>query len=150
MVDRVLLLEKRGNRLDPRAVVEDAKDPSSPLHGWSGWTWDVGRAAEEHWLNQARVLIRTIHFVTERDARPLRVPKYIRDHDRTPTTPGYVQTMRVAKDEDRARRALEGEMRRAIGYITRVRTLAAFFGLQAEVQEIEDRLRAVEELIAAQ
>jgi hypothetical protein len=147
MADRLLLLEKRGGRLDPSAVVEDAKDPTSPLHSWAGWTWDVEAAAEERWLDQSRQLIRLVRFVSEDGERTLRVPTYIRDHDRAPKEEGYIRTMRVAKDEDRARRAIEREMNRAIGYVVRVRTLASYFGLEDELREIEDRLFCVRGLI---
>lgn len=48
-------LAKRG-RLDPKAIVQAARDEASPLH--SRFTWEDGAAAEKWRLHEARNLIR--------------------------------------------------------------------------------------------
>lgn len=45
-------------RLTPEAVVADARSPNSPLHSF--FEWDDSAAAQEHRLQQARGLIRTV------------------------------------------------------------------------------------------
>lgn len=47
--------------LTNEAVVEAAKDPTSPLHGH--FTWDLKKAAQKQWLTEARRLIQSIRYV---------------------------------------------------------------------------------------
>lgn len=61
-------LEKDG-RLDPADVVEAARDPASPLHGY--FEWDDTEAARQHRLGQARQLIRRIKIETVVHSVPL-------------------------------------------------------------------------------
>lgn len=50
-----------GGELQPLAVVEAAKSRKNPLH--QHFLWDVKAAAEAHWLDQARTLIRSVRIV---------------------------------------------------------------------------------------
>ena len=54
--------------LHPRAVVEDARPPESPLH--PHFEWNDAKAAEAHRLDQARALIRSIRVVDDDRSRP--------------------------------------------------------------------------------
>ena len=54
-----------GGRLTPAAVVDDAKDPASPLHDCFQWG-DV-KAAHAHRLDQARSLITSIRIGQKTD-----------------------------------------------------------------------------------
>ena len=61
----VSLAEERGGQLSPRAVLDAARDESSPLHRF--FEWDEGKAAEGFRLVQASALIREVRLevVTE-------------------------------------------------------------------------------------
>jgi len=50
----------RGGELMPTAVVEAARDPAHPLHGF--FEWDDSRAAEAYRLDQARAIIRLVRI----------------------------------------------------------------------------------------
>lgn len=56
---------RNNGQLTPRAVLEDAKSRSSPLH--KAFEWRDGRAAEEFRLWQARHLVNSIVVVIEND-----------------------------------------------------------------------------------
>lgn len=53
-----LLRKQQKGELEPINVVDDARNPSSPLHSF--FEWDDSAAAEAHRLHQARGLIRSV------------------------------------------------------------------------------------------
>lgn len=55
-LERIRLSE--GGKLATHTVWREAKKKSSPLH--NAFTWDVDKAAEERWADQARSLIRAV------------------------------------------------------------------------------------------
>lgn len=60
-----------GDGLTPRAVVDDARSPKSPLHPC--FEWDDAKAAEEYRVEQARAVIQRITVVIEeRPTEPVR------------------------------------------------------------------------------
>lgn len=52
------IARKNGNQLHARSVVDEARDPTSPLH--RHFEWDDSKAAEGYRVQQARALIRTV------------------------------------------------------------------------------------------
>jgi len=55
--------QKGGGRLIPKAVVDDARPATSPLH--PAFEWDDSVAGEEYRIHQARQIIRAVHVVVE-------------------------------------------------------------------------------------
>lgn len=53
-----VICQKHDGTLTRSSVLEDARDPKSPLHKF--FTWDDSEAAEAHRLNQAGSLIRRV------------------------------------------------------------------------------------------
>jgi hypothetical protein len=83
-------------RLDPKDVVDEARDPQSPLH--KSFTWNNDDAAEQWRLQQARQLIRSIRIervVTEEEA-----PRLVRAYVHDPEADGYLATEDVARMPD--------------------------------------------------
>lgn len=71
-----LLRERMKGELTPRDVVDDARNPNSPLHSF--FEWDDSAAAEEHRLGQARGLIRAVVAVYTRKNQPaIRTRAYV-------------------------------------------------------------------------
>lgn len=62
-VELLRIREERGE-LTAQAVLEDAREPDSPLH--VAFVWDDGLAAERYRMNQARNLIRSIKIAYRR------------------------------------------------------------------------------------
>lgn len=83
-------------KLTPRIVLEEARDPESPLHG--RFEWDDTVAAEKYRLEQAHELI-TMVRVVYRDAKDK--PQSVRAFHAVPSTAGgfeYVSADEVARD----------------------------------------------------
>lgn len=59
--------------LTTEMVVEAAKDPNSPMHGY--FTWNVQEAAEKQWKVEARRLIHSVRYVivSQDTNEPIRV-----------------------------------------------------------------------------
>lgn len=71
-----LLRQEYKGELTPKDVVDDARNPNSPLH--SHFEWDDGEAAEAYRLSQARNLIRSVVAIYTSPDRPAqRVRAYV-------------------------------------------------------------------------
>jgi hypothetical protein len=66
---------ERNGRIDPIDLIEAAKSQDHPCH--EDFTWDVNKAALERWRDQARELIRRIHFEVHVDQVTERVVTYV-------------------------------------------------------------------------
>ena len=64
---RLTQLHAKHGGLTANVVLEDAKNPKSPLHAAIKF-WDVNEAAQEQWLTECRHLIRSVYF----DVRPVK------------------------------------------------------------------------------
>lgn len=51
---------ERNGKVDPVDLINAAKDPKHPCH--DEFTWDIEKAAEERWRDQARSIIRKCKF----------------------------------------------------------------------------------------
>ena len=91
---RLVKLGGRSGTLDAGSVVEDAKDPTSPLHG--EFEWDVVKAAHAHWLEQARYVMRAIEIIYEEKGRAFQHRLFI-SLDEAPES--YVAARRVLTDK---------------------------------------------------
>lgn len=66
-------LNRKEGHLTAEIVLDDAADPTSPLH--DQFTWDDGEAAQQYRLDQARHLVRSIVIIRkdeEEAKRPIR------------------------------------------------------------------------------
>lgn len=130
-----------GGRLTPAAVVEDAKDPASPLHDC--FQWDDEKAAHAHRLDQARSLITGIRIVQKTDRTAVRAVFYVRDPSAADDEQGYVSTTTLRSDADSARAAIVAEFSRVADMLRRAREIAK--ALECE-DDVETLLRSVVDL----
>ena len=89
--------------LSAEAVVDDARDPTSPLHPC--FDWDDTTAAEAHRRAQARAIIRSVRVVNPGEFRPQRTPVYVSVGSATAGS-RYVTTARAMSDDDLRRRVM--------------------------------------------
>lgn len=127
-----------GGRITPRALVDAARDPDSPLHSF--FEWDDSEAAEKYREMQARTLLRSCTRREVIHKRRVEIPMYVRDPDCDTTEQGYVETAKIRTDEDAARDLLVAEFKRATALIARARALSAFFELEAEFLDVEESM----------
>jgi hypothetical protein len=102
------IYESRG-RLDPKDVVEVARNPKSVLHDTFNWNND--EAAEQWRLQQARQLIRSVKIERVENTEGPRSVRFVRQYVHDPENDGYLATEDVAKLPDVRERVLD-EMRR--------------------------------------
>lgn len=71
--ERIDSLKRDYGYISPEIIVEDAKNPNSPLHNY--FIWDTDKAAYQHWLTQARYILRSIviKIVRSEESIPVRV-----------------------------------------------------------------------------
>lgn len=136
-----------GGRLTPAAVVEDAKDPASPLHDC--FQWDDEKAAHAHRLDQARSLITSIRIVQKTDRTAVRAVFYVRDPSASDDEQGYVSTTTLRSYADSARAAIVAEFSRVADMLRRAREIAKALecedeveGLVRSVVDLRDRVQA--------
>lgn len=127
-----------GGRLTPEAVVERARNRSSALHPL--FDWDVKRAAQKHWLDCARELIRSVRINVTTETTVVRSVAYVRDPRVPADEQGYRSVVSIRSDRDLAREVLLDEFGRAAAALKRAHEVAAALNLDSEVREIRERV----------
>jgi hypothetical protein len=131
--EHLRFLERNG-KLTAHDVVTDAKRPESPLH--KHFEWDTQKAAEHHWLAQARALIRTVKVnIIVNDIR-IRAPHYVRDPQEHGRTQGYTNVAVLQEDPAAAQQALIAECERASSILKRARLIAMAIGLGEQIDSV--------------
>lgn len=123
--------------LRPRAIVDVARNPRSPLHSY--FTWDDGEAAEKYREIQASRLIRFEYTTTagsSREQRTIRFRTYWPTKTEETRSGGYRPTVEIMTDESR-RAALLLE---ALGALNALRTK---YGHLQELARVFDELERV-------
>lgn len=132
---------RNSGRIRPDDVVADARDPSSPLH--ERFEWDVEKAAQAHWLDTARELIRAVRVTITTDTTIVSSVAYVRDPTMESDEQGYVSVASLRDDQDLAREAIVYEFARAAGALRRAREVAAALNMQKEVESLISRVERV-------
>jgi hypothetical protein len=132
------LAEKHDGLLTPEMVVADAKNPKSPLH--EHFVWDTKKAAAQHWLDTARMLIRSVRVVVVTEHSVLSSVAYVRDSSLPGDQQGYRSLASIKSDRDRARETVMAEFLRAEGVMRRAREIAEVLDLSEDVDEIIEKI----------
>lgn len=145
-VHRLLEIQKRDGVMTPRAVVEDAKDPTSPLH--SEFDWDLERSAQAYWEVRARSLIQSVRVVQSQEVESVRSiryegPVFVRDPDLPSGQQGYLPVDLIRLDPDKAHRVLVAEFKRIASLIERARELAEVLGRKDDMRELVSSFQIV-------
>ncbi len=142
--DRARLHElEHDGKLTPRAVFDEARREDSVLH--TLYNWDMAAAAESHWLDVSREIIRKVKMVVTTETIQLKAPAYIRDPDALHSEQGYISVVALRQRPEAAREALVAEFTRAAGNLRRALGVAAVLGLQADVEEMLTRVMGLRE-----
>jgi hypothetical protein len=127
-------------------VIEDAKNPVSPLH--SEFEWDIDKAAMEAWRETARRLIRSVTVVVNTESKAFnavgyRAPEFVRNPTLSNRDQGYARIHDLRSEKDRARSVLMYEIDRINGALTRARAICAELALESEFNIVEDAVKAL-------
>jgi hypothetical protein len=131
--------------LTPDAVVNDARDTSSPLHGY--FTWDDTEAAKQFRLDQARTLIRNIKVEVITTTNRVAAPFYVRDPQRSSDEQGYRAIAEIKDERSASADALQYEFNRAIAVLERAVSIAEELGMSTRVAELIQRIRLMQSTI---
>lgn len=140
-------IAKERGYLEPKAVVEAAKDPSSPLHEY--FEWDQKAGHEEYLLIQARTLIRSVKIEVTIHEHVLSAPKYVKD-PRQKNNPGYAPVLVVKKDEDAAREVFLMELKRAQAMLKRAQKVGVALGRENELDSPIERVQILIDAVEAE
>lgn len=138
---RLKKLTKRGS-LTTETVLDDAKNPTSPLH--NQFEWDNAVAGQRYRVEQARKLIRSIRLVVTDDKRQLTTIAYVRDPDKDQDEPGYIAVGTLRSNKEKARRALINELKRAEACLQRAYDVADSLGLSSDVERLLAQIRNIQ------
>jgi hypothetical protein len=144
--DRIRELYKDHGRITPDIVIEDARNPDSPLH--DQFEWNVEAAAMEAWRDTARRLIRSVRIVIQTESKTFKTSGY-RPHEfvRDPSAPsnhqGYARAADLRSDHERAVAALMYEIDRINGALARARSICEELGLDQEFHIVDDAVKAM-------
>lgn len=128
--------DKRG-RIAPRTVWQAAKaDKKHPLH--NDFDWDVKRAAEAHWDDQASRIIREVKLTIIQEDVKIATPYFVSD----PSSKGsaYIPTTMAARREELSEAILLDEVRRIEAAVIRARALADKFELTPHFNRMLDEI----------
>lgn len=139
--DYIRTLADSAGHLDPKQVVADAKNPASPLH--DEFEWDQGTAAEAHWMETARRLIRFVKLEVIIDRQTIVAPFYVCDPLRAPKSRRYLELSRAARQREIAQQVLIAELDRIAAAIRRAQEIAAVLGLTQELADLLNDVTAL-------
>lgn len=132
--DHLIRMHQQHGTLTPELVVEDAKRQDSPLHEL--FEWDQQKAAQAHWHEVARQLIRNVRVVITNDERVLRAPYFVRDPSLPSHQQGYTTVEKLRSEPDMAREAVAEECSRAAAAFRRAQEVAMAVGVASDVQRL--------------
>jgi hypothetical protein len=142
-VAHLVTLEHQG-RTTAEDVLADAKRPDSPLHDL--YDWNVAAAAEAHWLERTRAIIRLVRVVVHTEHQTIKLPRYIRDPSLPSNEQGYASVDALRLESGLAHRALVTEMERVASSLRRARHIAVGLGLEDDVDELLARVSGLREV----
>lgn len=132
------IAEKHSGLLTPDAVVAAASRRDSVLHAL--FEWDGKKAAHQYRLDQARSLIRSVRVNITTHKTVISTVAYVRDPDLKADEQGYVATVSLIGQQERARSMLVDEFSRAASAMRRARELAAAFEMVGEVDAVTNTI----------
>jgi hypothetical protein len=121
-------------------VLKAAKDPANILHG--EYNWDKDAAAEAHWLQRTRELIRicapTVEYIKVENTAPIvRDVVYVHDPRVGPRVQAYVSTTDLAREGEAALGAVLLELRAVSSAVSRLARVAHALGIDCPTEELE-------------
>ena len=127
--------------LNPRTVVEAARDEESPLHNY--FEWDDGAAAEAFRLVQAEGLIRRAKITVVREARAERGVSLsvTREYQSRPSmrSIGYESVETIMSDEGRRDEMLEQARKELSAFRRRYESLAELAEVFGAIEQVIGR-----------
>lgn len=130
-----LLRKQQHGELTPKDVLDDARNPNSPLHSF--FEWDDGEAAEQYRLQQARGLIRSVVAIyTREDAPAVKMKAYV--HVPEPGAQHYREASHALSQTKTREMVLRRALDELIQWKRRYKDLQEFAQLIPVIDQIRD------------
>jgi hypothetical protein len=139
--DFIRSLADPNGHISPSNVIAAARDPASPIHG--DFEWNVGAAAEQYWLDQARTLIRFVKVEVQIERRTVVAPYYVPDPERPANSSRYIELTVAGLNAEMARSIVIAELDRLALGIRRAQKIAAVLGLSEMLDALFDNVRTI-------
>ena len=130
-------IEAKEGIITPSSVVETAKVAKSPLHKF--FTWDVKKAAQKCWEQEARQLIACV-YVREADSetsQPVRAFVNVKaDTDNDETAQGYVSQGAMLKNPGLQQQVITYARNQLILWRSKFGNYEQFYGVTRAIDEV--------------
>lgn len=136
------IADNNGGVLDPKAVVDAARDRKHPLH--DRFEWNNDRASDKYRISQARTLIRSVKLIVHTSTTRVKSVFYMRDPEAAAGQRGYSSLPRIREADETRRAAVVAEFERAAGALTRARNQALALGMTVEARIANEALRLLQ------
>jgi len=137
-------LETR-SRLEPNALIEEARDEDHPHH--HKFEWDDSVAGHRYRLEQARQIIRSYTSTAIVSSRTLATPRYVRDVSKPPDECGYISQDVLKSEPEQARAFVRYELTRLAGNLYRAVGICEYhddpLGVLKDLKRLHSKLSAV-------
>lgn len=133
--ERIRELYELNGRVTPDMVIEDAKNPESPLN--DQFNWNVEEVAMSAWRHTARKLINSVKVVVEVEEIVFKGKgrrEFIADPGKDEDKQGYITRADLSTDRELALKAMRAEVERVEASLRRARNVAADLGLLDELE----------------
>lgn len=127
--------------LTPSRVVQEARNPVSPLHRY--FQWDTKKASYAYWLAQARELIRSVEITVVVEDRPVAVSYFVRDPRLEMATQGYIGLDDLKASPDWAKSHMEQELSAVLDRLKRAEGYATILGVRKDVEAVTRSVMAL-------
>lgn len=138
------IADAAGGRITPDMVIQDAKDPDSPLH--ECFEWDIGKAAMAHWRERARTIIRSVRINYTVEKQTITAIAYVRDPDQSKEQ-GYRSVMGIRTERQCAAAAMMNEVERMRAIVRRCEELAGVLAVTPKLKRIAVEIEAIAEAV---
>jgi hypothetical protein len=140
--DRVAALhqiaEAHGGILQPKAVVDAARNPNSPLH--DAFEWNDSAAAEAYRLYQARQLIRVVVRYEQVGTKTVPCRVFVSlSNDRKDDDGGYRLVTNVLSDAEQRRQLLADAREEMVRFRDKYRALSELAEVFAAIDRVDTR-----------
>ena len=132
--DFIVALADEDGHIDPRVVVERARDPKSPIH--RHFEWDRDKAAAAYLIDQACALTRLVKIEFVYEDRTYQSVRYVRDPDEPLKSKRYIDLTIAQSKRAKSQKILLAEIDRIIAGIKRAIPIAHVLNLQQQFQQV--------------
>jgi sugar-specific transcriptional regulator TrmB len=130
-----------GGSLTADLVVQDAKNPESPLHAY--FDWDKDSASYKHWIDTARSLIASVRVVITTEKVVIKAPFYLRDPSKKGNEQGYTMLTKVRSDRSMAAEVINHEVALIIAALRRAKNVAQALDMVDEMENLLTQVLAL-------